>query len=353
MTKLMTNVLTWRVIDPDPVLGDVDHLDLMLEDRPLNPPAKLQVESTGWVKPAGESYGHAAALFTKPGILIAQGIARRVYSKKAIDQAVARKAAEIEKNEDRKVFAREKTRIKEELVDARLPSADIELGATYTIISLPYIFVLTSSVKTAEKLLDDLRASIDGGLKLVPVSAVDTPMRHFTHWFGYGQVQGEDANAWAMGNRFTLHNKSSESEVVKGSWPFQNDETLSDWVSEGSQKVTELELRWQWPETDSVEVSFLCNEMLALKGIKWPAYVTDRAGEHQGEALGEDKGADMLTNVAIAHGALRPMLTSLLGLLGGERLPKTASNELDDVIDRVADAADALVDANDEDGDLI
>lgn len=352
MTKLLSNVLTWRVIDPDLALKRVEMLNVALEDRPLNPPAKLQVESTGWVKPAGDSYGYAAPLFTKPGILIAQGIARRVYSKKALDQAVARKAAEIEKAEDRKVFAREKTRIKEELVDARLPSADIELGATYAIISLPYIFVLTSSVKTAEKLLDDLRASIDGGLKVVPVSAVDTPMRHFTHWFGYGQVQGEGSKAWAMGNRFTLHNKSSESEVVKGSWPFQNDEALSDWVSEGSQKVTELELRWTWPDTDNVEVSFLCNEMLALKGIKWPAYVTDRAAEHQGEAFGDDKASDMLTNVAIAHGALRPMLASLLGLLGGERTPKQASDELDDAIDRVADEADALINA-DEDGDLI
>lgn len=334
MTKALSNVLTWRLIDPDPALSSPAALSELLAAHPLENPSAVSKERTGWIKPLGhEGHGLAIPLWENDASLISLGVAKRVLSDKVVRQLVQAKVAEIEKTEDRRVFAREKSRIKAEILDAKLPKADIEYGCVHAFISPPYIMVLTGSVKTAEKLLDDLRASLQHGMKAVPVSGKESPIHAYTRWVSEGAV--DPSTGWTLGTKFTVHAKAEGTEKLKGAWFFTQDNMLSDWLASGGKKITEIELNY---ESQLGGTTFITNEMLGFKGIKWPSDLVTQASTHQGEQWGENDADDVLTVMNLGHAALRDLLTSFLELLGGEKLP-AAANEDD------APAA--------EDGDLI
>lgn len=323
MTKALSNVLTWRLIDPDPALSDPAALSELLAQHPLENPSAVSQERTGWIKPLGhQGHGHAIPLWENSGSLISLGVAKRVLSKKVVSQLVQAKVAEIEKAEDRKVFAQEKSRIKAEILDVKLPKADIEYSCLYAFVSPPYLMVLTGSVKTAEKLIDDLRASLKHGLKAIPVSGKELPIHAYTRWVTEGTV--DPTTGWTLGTKFTVYAKAEGTEKLKGAWFFTQDNMLSDWLASGGKKITEIELNY---ESQLGETTFITNEMLGFKGIKWPSDLVTQASAHQGDQWGEDEADDVLTTMNLGHSALRDLLASFLDLLGGEKLPVVANQD--------------------------
>jgi len=324
--KAFNNLMVWRLVEPLDV--DPAGMNEALAQHESQPPAAGEAERTGFIEPLGDK-----GLFVEtvaPGVeLVAINTAKRMLPGKIVRRAVDGKVFEIEKNEARKVYAREKQRIKEDVLAEMLPRAFVDHSQVYALLIGDYIFIGNSSAKRGEALLDALRGVL-GSVKVVPVSVTPTPIRKYTRWFVKGEVEGSDK--FTLGSQFVVHGTASEREAVKGSWPFSNDETLSDWIAQGGQDVTAIGMIWTSEGMES-EVPFLVNEMLGVKGIKWPAAIVDRAVSDAGEDA-EDRQVARATLLLLSH-EITALWQDLLAALGGEALPQghqAAVDEDDDLL---------------------
>lgn len=315
MDKAFNNLMVWRLVEP--IHLDAVALNEALAERRAGNPTAGQMTKTGFIPPLAEDDCYVETLGAAQ--LIAINTAKRLLPGKVVRGHVERKAREIEKAEGRKVFAREKQRMKEEVIETLLKHAFIDHSQVYALLMGPYIFLGVSSVKRGEALLDCLREAV-GSLKVVPVAVQRTPIHHYTRWFSEGVVT--DSDKFTLGSQFSVHGTTSESEAVKGSWPFSTDDTLSDWVAQGGQKVTAIGLHWHADDLDH-EVPFVVNEMLGVKSLKWPPEIVDMARDDAGEDA-DDYGMARATVLMLSHEMSR-LWQDLLDALGGEAIPNGAS----------------------------
>lgn len=312
-TKAFNNLMVWRLHEPIAL----DHVDLneALAKLAAQAPSASEMERVGFIEPLGCQNIFIEKISPETS-LIAINIAKRMLPGKIVKRIVDNKAKQIAEAEGRKVFAREKQRIKEQVFEELLPRAFVDHSQVYAMLQGPYIILGVGSAKRGEMLLDALRHAV-GSLKVTPVNVHRTPVHHYTRWFGYGDVQ--DSSRFTLGSQFAAHGTTSDSEAVKGSWPFSSDDTLSDWVVQGGKKVTSIGLNWQSENLES-EVPFVVNEMLGLKGIKWPAEIVDMAMNEAGDEAEEIEVA-RTTLLMLSH-EIGVMWQDLLEALGGEALPQ-------------------------------
>lgn len=323
-TKAFNNLMVWRIADYGNWTLDV--LNAMLAEKAARPPSAMEPERSGFITPLGvqDTYAEPVDATT---LLVGINVAKRMLPGKVVRREVEARARKIAEDEGRKVFAREKQRIKEHVYEELLPQAFVDHSQVYALINPPYIFIGTSSAKRGELLLDNLRAAL-GSLKVVPVSTATPAIRAYTRWFSKGQTESP---RFTLGQQFTVHGTSSDSEAVKGSWPFANDETLSDWVTIGGQRVTSLGLIWESSDLGD-DVSFVTNEMLGIRAIKWPQVIVDRANEQAGDHEDSDEqalAAARATLMILSH-EIRTLWADLLHALGGEALPRSHEAVSDD-----------------------
>lgn len=314
-TKAFNNLMVWRLHEPI-ALDDVA-LNAALAEHAARPPSASEMERVGFIEPLGCQDLYVERISPETS-LIAINIAKRMLPGKIVRRIVDNKAKELAETTGRKVYASEKQRIKEQVFEELLPRAFVDHSQVYAMLQGPYIILGVASAKRGEMLLDILRHAV-GSLKVTPVSVPRTPIHHYTRWFGYGDVR--DSARFTLGSQFTAHGTTSDSEAVKGSWPFSSDETLSDWVVQGGKKVTAIGLHWQ-SETLEGEVPFVVNEMLGVKGIKWPPELVDRAVNEAGDEA-EAVEVARATLLLLSH-EIGAMWRDLLNALGGEALPQHA-----------------------------
>ncbi len=312
-TKAFNNIMVWRLVEP--IREDRVDLSAALGDHPAKVPGAGAMQAEGFIPPLGRDELYVEGIDAETS-LIALNVAKRMLPGKIVKRAVEQEARKIAEAEGRKVFAREKQRIKEQVLEQLLPRAFVDHSQVYALLTRDYIILGTSSAKTGERLLDALRAALPGGLKVVPVHLHGTPISSFTHWFGYGDVRGSDR--FSLGSDFTVHGTASESEAIKGSWPFSTDETLSDWIAQGGQRVTALGLNWHSPTLET-DVPFVVNEMLGLKSIKWPPELLHKANDDAGDDAEEIDMA--IATLMILAAEFRELWRDLLMALGGEAIP--------------------------------
>lgn len=186
----------------------------------------------------------------------------------------------------------------------------------------PYILIDSSSAKRGEDILSTLRSCL-GSLGVRPVSVKTTPIDAFTRWFTSGETDGP----FYMTGDFKANNRSDESDFVNGKGTSPKDEGLSDLVLEHDRRVTVLGLSWGTSTGESA--SFTVNEMIGIKGIKWPESLSEQAADQVGEEDDEDaRRVTLLRTTMILLGAeLKQLLADLLPALGGEEIPENGQNE--------------------------
>lgn len=99
----------------------------------------------------------------------------------------------------------------------------------------------------------------------------------------------------------------------------------------GGQRVTSLGLIWESADLGD-DVSFQVNEMLGVRGIKWPQVIAQRASDHAGDHDDDDEqqlAAARATLMILSH-EIRTLWVDLLHALGGEALPRSHEAVSDD-----------------------
>jgi len=159
------NVRAYRLTAPLD-LG-AEQLEQQLQAQIFSPCAKSQALSMGWVPPLGddkEALVHAAA----GRYLLCLRREEKLLPASVVREQLADKIEQIEQEEARKVYRKEKLRLKDEIIQDCLPRAFTRSSRIYAYFDTGrnWLFVDSASAARAEELINTLRECI-GTLPLV------------------------------------------------------------------------------------------------------------------------------------------------------------------------------------------
>jgi len=157
-------------------------LDERLGEHPLKPVGPLDLSSRGFVSPFGRdepALSHAVRDCT----WVTLGGEDRLLPGAVVNEALARKLAEIESQQGRKLGGKARKQLKDDLIHDMLPKAFVKGSRTSASIDSKQgvITVDASSKKAAESVVSELRHAM-GSFPAVPVNAEVSVRAVMTAW---------------------------------------------------------------------------------------------------------------------------------------------------------------------------
>ncbi|MFC3607463.1 recombination-associated protein RdgC [Stutzerimonas tarimensis] len=300
------NLLVYRLTQD--VRLDPETLETALANKRARPCASQELSTYGFVAPFGKGED-APLVHTSEGFtLIAARKEERILPGSVVRDAVKEKVDEIEAEQMRKVYKKEKEQIKDEILQAFLPRAFIRKSATFAAIapSLGLILVDSSSAKRAEDLLSTLREAI-GSLPVRPLSVKVAPSATLTGW-----VQAQQASeGFYVLDECELRDTHEDGGVVRCKRQDLTSDEITQHLGAGKQ-VTQLALAWQ------DKLSFVLDDKLVIKRLRFEDLLQDQAEQDGGEdALGQMDASFTLMMMTFAE-----FLPALFEALGGEEIPQ-------------------------------
>lgn len=324
--KIFNNLLVYRMTEATAFHARADELNELLAGQAARLPGPGELSFTGFSEPLGIDDEYVEHIRPK-AMTLCVNFAERMLPGKIVRQRVLAKVKEIEDNEDRKVYAREKNQIKDAVVAEMLPRAFIDQKHVRVMIIGPYICIDTTSAKKGEEVLSLMR-SVLGSLGVRPVSVKTTPIEPFTRWFTTNVAPAK----FGLTGDFKANNGTDESDFVTGKGTSPETEGLSDLVAEYSRRVTVLGMTWRTSMDEHLR--FTVNEMIGIKGIKWPDAIMDMASADAGEEA--DKVNLMRATMLLLSAEIGQLITDLLDALGGEEIPGNSDWEEDSWLSMLA-----------------
>jgi recombination associated protein RdgC len=319
--KSFTNVIPFRFTQNINFGGPVEFSSQLAEHcaKPLGP---QQLSTMGFITPFGVAKQYAElieyTLAPHRTFYISAQKTERLLPAKVVRQAVDAKIREIEKDQDRKVYSKERNQIKDEIVISMLPRAFQTSSRINALICYPYIFVEATSSKKAEELLSLLREAL-GSLPVRPVTAKMSPVTMMTDWMKHGTPL-----PFFKGEAFQSRATSQESSTLSGKNVDLSEDDIRE-LFETDREVTQLQMSFVSDNgsTDIGSTLFTLTDGLTLKGIQWP----DQFSEKLQDDLGEDEDQINVARASLLliSNGLKQLNSELLEALGGEELGQSVS----------------------------
>lgn len=215
-----------------------DELEQALAQSPFIPCGSQDLARVGWVPamPEGETLAHSANGHT----LLSLRKQQKILPGPAVAEALDEKVKEIEREQARQIFRKERKQLKEEIVTSLLPRALTRSSRCSAYIDRQHgwLLVNSSSRNRAEELLSKLREDVVS-LPIVPLTCNSTPAVVMTDWLLNGTLPAP----FTLGQQCELRDAQESSNVVRvRGQELRTDEVLQH-IGAGKQ-VTKLELRW-------------------------------------------------------------------------------------------------------------
>ncbi|QIB09031.1 recombination-associated protein RdgC (plasmid) [Pseudomonas fluorescens] len=301
-----TNLTLYRITQ------DIDlsahRLETALASKKARPCATQEMTTYGFVAPFGK--GEEAPLVHVSGdfLLVSTRKEERILPGSVVRDALREKVEEIEAEQLRKVYKKERDQIKDEIIQAFLPRAFIRRSTTFAAIApkLGLVIVNTPSAKRAEDLLSTLREVL-GSLPVRPVTVKIAPTASLTDW-----VRAQEApDDFFVLDDCELRDTHEDGGSVRCKRQDMTGEEVQLHVSTGK-VITQLSLAWQ------DKLSFVLDDKMVIKRLKFEALLTDQAQQDGGDdALGQLDASFTLMMLTFAS-----FLPALLDALGGEERPQ-------------------------------
>lgn len=300
------NLLVYRLTQD--IQLEAEALETALADKLARPCASQELSTYGFIAPIGK--GEEAPLVHVCGefMLIAARKEERILPGSVVRDAVKEKVDEIEADQMRKVYKKERDQIKDEIVQAFLPRAFIRKSSTFAAIDVNkgLIIVNSSSAKRAEDLLSTIREAI-GSLPVRPVCVKISPAATMTSWV----KEQKAATNFHILDDCELRDTHEDGGVVRAKRQDMTSDEIQLHVSSGK-LITQLALAWE------DKLSFVLDDKLTIKGLKFEDLLLDQADQDGGEdELGQLDAAFSLMMLS-----LRDFLPQLIEALGGEETPQ-------------------------------
>lgn len=313
--KLFNNLLMYRITSPLTAIHLHDDLNAALAEKAARLPTYQELLAVGFNEMMGEE-GTYIEQVNAGTMLLAVNFAERMLPGKIVRQRVAARVKQIEADEDRRVYAREKNQIKDSVIAEMLPHTFVDQKIVHVLIQGPYIIIDTTSAKKGEEILCLLREAL-GSLGVRPVTVENTPIQTYTDWFT-GRQKPEK---FSLTGDFKAISNDDEIDSLNGKGTSPETEGLSELVEEYGRRVVVLGLSWETGTNESM--TFTVNEMLGIKGIKWPDSISDMAAADAGEEA--DLSTLFRATILLLASEIHTLMADLLTALGGENVPDDGS----------------------------
>lgn len=300
------NLLVYRLTQD--VSFETEALEKALSAKPARPCASQELATYGFVAPFGKGADAPLVHESQGFLLISARKEERILPGSVVKDAVKEKVDEIESEQMRKVYKKEREQIKDEIVQAFLPRAFIRKSATFAAIAPAQglIIVNASSPKRAEDLLSTLREAI-GSLPVRPLTVKIAPSATMTDW-----VKAQQAAAdFHVLDECELRDTHEDGGIVRCKRQDLTGEEVQLHMSSGKQ-VTQLSLAWQ------DKLSFVLDDKLVVKRLKFEDLLQEQA-EQDG---GDDDLSQQDASFTLMMLTLIEFLPALFEALGGEDTPQ-------------------------------
>ncbi|MCO1619435.1 recombination-associated protein RdgC [Pseudomonas putida] len=300
------NLLTYRLTQEVPF--EPEALEAALASKPARPCASQELTTYGFVAPFGK--GEDAPLVHVSGeyLLIAARKEERILPSSVVNDAVKEKVEEIETEQMRKVYKKERDQIKDEIIQAFLPRAFIRRSMIFAAIAprLGVILVNSASAKRAEDLLSTLR-EVMGSLPVRPATVKIAPVATMTDWVKSQQA----AEGFYVLDECELRDTAEDGGIVRCKRQDLTGEEIQLHLSTGK-VVTQLALAWQ------DKLSFVLDDKMVIKRLKFEELLQEQAEQDGGDEAAQQFDASFqLMMMTFAE-----FLPVLFEALGGEEIPQ-------------------------------
>ena len=269
------NLLVYRLTQD--LQLDADSLEKALGEKPARPCASQELTTYGFTAPFGKGPDAPLVHVSQDFFLISARKEERILPGSVVRDALKEKVDEIEAQQMRKVYKKERDQLKDEIVQTLLPRAFIRRSSTFAAIapSLGLILVDSASAKKAEDLLSTLREAL-GSLPVRPLSVKVAPTATLTDWVKTQEAAGD----FHVLDECELRDTHEDGGVVRCKRQDLTSEEIQLHLTAGK-LVTQLSLAW------SDKLSFVLDDKLAVKRLRFEDLLQEQAEKDGGEdALG-------------------------------------------------------------------
>ncbi|MCQ4348727.1 recombination-associated protein RdgC [Pseudomonas stutzeri] len=300
------NLLVYRLTQD--LQLDAEQLETALAGKPARPCASQELATYGFAAPLGKGPDAPLAHASQGFFLIAARKEERILPGSVVRDALAEKVEEIEAQQMRKVYKKERDQLKDEIVQTLLPRAFIRRQRTFAAIAPQqgWILVDAASPKKAEELLSTLREAL-GSLPVRPLGVKIAPTATFTEWMKNQHA----SNGLALLDECELRDTHEDGGIVRCKRQDLGSDEVQNHLAAGK-LVTKLGLAW----TD--KLSLLIDDKLVLKRLRFEDLLQEQAEQDGGDdALAQQDASFTLMMLTFVE-----FLPQLIEALGGEELPQ-------------------------------
>ena len=300
------NLLIYRLTQDLPF--DAQVLETALATKLARACSSQELATYGFVAPFGKGEDAPLVHVSQDFLLIAARKEERILPGSVVRDALKDKVEEIEAEQMRKVYKKERDQLKDEIIQAFLPRAFIRRSATFAAIAPKQglILVNASSPKRAEDLLSTLREVI-GSLPVRPLAVKMAPSAVMTEWV---KTQKAADNFFVL-DECELRDTHEDGGIIRCKRQDLTSDEIQLHLSTGK-VVTQLSLAWQ------DKLSFVLDDKLVVKRLKFEDLLQDQAEQDGGDDdLGQQDAS--FTLMMLTFGEFLPQLFEALG---GEEIPQ-------------------------------
>jgi recombination associated protein RdgC len=294
------NLLIYHLVEPFRL--SIPEFSECLKASTYLPCPRSESFSVGWVSPYGmdhESYVHAMQGF----ILFAFCKEEKLLPASVIRDALNKEIAELEQREDRPIYRKERTELKERVIMTLRHQAFSrkKINFAYLDTTQNYLLIDTASRNKAEEICSYLRKTL-GSLKLALLSTRSQPEIIMTSWL----TENQHPAYFRIENNCDMLDAKQKMGMIKVKEQDLNTEDIIRHLYAGK-RIVKLALNWE------DRITFEFSDDLSIKKIKFLDLIQNQRERYKSQSYPEQLDGDF----AIMTGEFSRFLTDLWALFDG------------------------------------
>jgi recombination associated protein RdgC len=302
MSMFFRNLTLFRF--PVANAAKLGRLEQRLAEHVLRPCGPLELSTRGFVSPFGR--GEAALTHgVGPYTLVALGGEDKLLPGSVINQALAEKCGAIERKRGKPPGARERRKLKDEVITELMPRALCRPSRTqaYLDTTTGWLVVDSASTKVGEGVCSKLREAL-GSFPMMQAEAEESPRAVMTEWL----ITGMLPKGFTLGDEALLRDPADEGALIRARRQELSSDEIREHLKAGKQ-VTELALVF------AERVRFTLDENLKVRKFK----LLDIATESLESGDRESANAELDARFALMTGEVTLLLERLEAVFGVPR----------------------------------
>ncbi|MEO7916596.1 MAG: recombination-associated protein RdgC, partial [Dokdonella sp.] len=239
-----------------------------LDQHRLRPCGPIEMMTRGFVSPFGrdsDELAHRVGDFT----LLAVGGEDKLLPSSVVNDELANKLAEIVEKEERRIGAKERKRLKDEVLTDLLPRAFVRTSRQFAYLDLAegWIVIDTASRKNAEEVVSQIRDAA-ARFPATPLAPEESPRALLTQWLASGQLPPN----LVLGDECELRDPAESGAIVRCRRQDLELDEIKEHLKTGKQ-VFQLGLEFD------ERMSFVLGEDLVIRKLRFLDIVLDEIDE--------------------------------------------------------------------------